>query len=289
MSEKKPNLLFKLIKFVSKPLRGKDLNRFSFVRGALNLTLRYLKPKYVLVEGNKLFLDKEDSLRLSIVGTYEPTMVKVFKEKVMSGGTVLDIGGHIGYYTLLAAKGVGKNGKVYVFEPDIANRLLLNKNIETNGCKNIIVVDKAVSEKTKEMTFFLSSDNDAHHSLVENGGKKEVRVQAVSIDDFFKNRIPQVSVIKMDIEGGEFGAVKGMKNLIENNKKLSLFIEFSPQALKRAGNSPESLLDLLEKLNFTLYVIDENRGKVEKLNRKELFASHSESRDWHVNLLAIKG
>lgn len=280
--------LFKIIKTVAKPLRGYDLNRFRLIRATLNLTLKYLKPKYVRIEGNTIFLDREDSLRLSIVGVYEPTMVGIFKEKIKKGDTVVDIGGHIGYYTLLAAKLVGEKGKVFSFEPDSTNFELLKKNVGFNGYSNVTIINKAVSEKTNKMKFFLSSNNDAHHSLVDNGGSRDIMVDAISIDDYFDKEIPKVSVIKMDVEGGEYSAILGALGVIDKNKNVCLFTEFSPEALKRAGRSPKLYLDLLRSHGFKLFNIDEHMGTTYLLNEKDLFKSHSLGQDWHVNLLGVK-
>jgi hypothetical protein len=56
------------------------------------------------VRGHKMFLDSMDALRLSVWGFYEPFVTQVFKKEIKKNDVVLDIGAHIGYYTLIAAK-----------------------------------------------------------------------------------------------------------------------------------------------------------------------------------------
>jgi FkbM family methyltransferase len=71
----------------------------------------------------------------------------LFKGIVKEGMVVVDIGANIGYYTLIAAKLVGKSGIVYVFEPMPSNYECLCKNIEVNGYTNVVLIQKAVSNK----------------------------------------------------------------------------------------------------------------------------------------------
>lgn len=281
------NFFFIFVKTVAKPLRGRDLNRFPIVRMTLNLILRKFKPKYVIVDGYKIILDRDDSLRLSIVGVYEPLMFKLFKEKIKPGDTVVDVGGHIGYYTIAASKKTGDKGKVYVFEPEKNNFDVLSQNVKINNCKNVILIDKAVAETEKEAELFISPINEGHHSLVDNGGRKRISVKTVSLDNFFGKKSDKVAVIKMDIEGGEYLATLGMKNILRG-KDVTLFTEFFPHALMKSNHSPLGYLSLLRKYGFSLYVIDEAKGIVSPVNAQKLLLSSQSSPGWHVNLLATK-
>ncbi len=283
-------LIFNIFKKAAFPLRGRHLNRFYVVRIVLNLLLRLIKPTEVMVDGNRFYLDKDDSMRLSILGVYEPATVKHFWEAVKPGSVVLDIGAHIGYYTVMAAKRVGSRGKVYAFEPSKENLVLLNKNIKINKFKNVISVNKAVSDSTKKVKFYINPISTGMNSLVNIGykGERSITVDAISLDDFFGKKLPKVSVIKMDIEGGEFSALKGMRNLLKKSTKLSLFTEFSPFSIKKANQSPEGFLSFLRDLGFKLYSIDEATKQLLQIRIKEFIASCPDDSDWHVNLLATK-
>lgn len=284
------DLVFKIFKKAAYTLRGRHLNRFYFVRTTLNFLLRILKPVSVVVDGNRMFLDEDDSMRLSILGVYEPGTVKNFQEKIKPGDVVLDIGAHIGYYTLMAAKRVGKQGRVYAFEPSYDNFALLTKNIKINGYKNVALVNKAVAESTKKAKLFLSRVSSGMHSLIDidSDNKNTIPVNAVGIDDFFGKNPPRVSVIKMDIEGGEYGAVEGMTHLLKKSKHLTLFAEFSPFAIRRAKRSPRGFLSLLKSCGFKLYSIDESRNLLMPVRVQNFLSSCPIDRDWHINLLAVK-
>ncbi len=283
-------LVFKIFKKAAYTLRGRHLNRFYFVRTTLNFLLRNLKPKSVVVDGNRMILDKDDSMRLSILGIYEPLMVKHFQERIKPGDTVLDIGAHIGYYTLMAAKRVGSKGQVYAFEPNIDNCALLTKNLKINGYKNIVLVNKAVAQSSKKAKLFLSRTSTGMHSLIDidNDSKNSTMVDIVSLDDFFGKNPPPVSVIKMDIEGGEYSAVEGMTTLLGKSKNLTLFIEFSPFSIKKAKRSPRGFLNLLQSYGFKLYSINESRDLLIPIKVQNFLSSCPSDRDWHINLMAAK-
>ncbi len=283
-------LIFKIFKTAAYPLRGRHLNKFNFVRKTLNFVLYYLGPKSVVVDGNRMFLDKDDSMRLSILGVYEPSTVKHFRERIKEGDIVLDIGAHIGYYTLMAAKRVGNKGKVYAFEPNYDNFVLLTKNIKINGYKNVVLINKAIAESTKKARLFLSRISTGMHSLIDidNNNQNSTLVDTISLDDFFGKKLPRVSVIKMDIEGGEYSAVEGMTGLLKRSKRSTIFTEFSPFAIKKSGRSPRGFLIHLQKSGFKLYSIDELKSLVIPINVERFLSSFPMDRDWHINLLAVK-
>ena len=128
----------------------------SLVRSNLVISLgRFVrslsKSNIVEIEGRKMFTQNNDGLALSVFKIYEPNQTKIVKKYVHEGDVVIDVGAHVGYYTLLMAQLVGKNGKVYSFEPDPVNFELLKKSVEINGFENVILIQKAVSDTTEKI------------------------------------------------------------------------------------------------------------------------------------------
>ena len=119
---------------------------------------------------------------------YEPSTTQLMKRLLKPGMVVVDVGAHVGYYTVLAAKQVGPMGKGYAFEPESANYALLKQNIGLNGCQNIVAIKSAVSDRSGSSALYLSAlDNGRHstyhHDLPENGSEV---VKATTLDAFFK-------------------------------------------------------------------------------------------------------
>ncbi len=129
----------KLYRLTEKMIGGHGIGNLPIIQNLNAKAIKHLKDKHVIIDGNKMFLDKNDSLLLSINKIYEENETNFFKNSINKGDIVIDIGANIGYYTLLFARLVGNTGKVYAFEPDPRNCLLLEKNIQINNHKNIIL------------------------------------------------------------------------------------------------------------------------------------------------------
>ena len=225
-----------------------------------------LKTDFAEVDGHKMFLDSKDSLHLSVREAYEPLETELIKKEIKKGDTVLDIGANIGYYTLIFARLVGENGKVFAFEPDPTNFSLLKKNVEINGYKNVILIQKAVSNKSERLKLYLSKDNMGGHTICNpHNSRQSVEVEAIRLDDYFENYNGKIDFIKMDIEGAEGGAIQGMSNILKNNN-VKIVSEFCPGGLKRFGIDSEEYLKLLIKFGFKLYEVSEREKKIKSVD-----------------------
>ncbi|SEH08434.1 cobalt-precorrin-6Y C(15)-methyltransferase [Candidatus Venteria ishoeyi] len=212
-----------------------------------------------------MYLDDKDSLGLlSNNGIFEEQEVAVVKEQVKSGDTVLDIGANIGYYTLIFAKLVGKQGKVFAFEPEPDNFALLQKNIEINGYSNIVLIPKAVSDKNEIIKLYLCEKNKGMHRAYNSiFCNKYIEIESIRIDDYFQQNNQTIDFIKMDIEGYEYTALQGMLNILRNNKNIKILTEFSPAASLENGIDLTLYVQLLTELGFTIYAIEEKMAIIE--------------------------
>lgn len=186
--------------------------------------------------------------------SYEQDTFLFSQSLIHPGMTIVDLGAHIGLYSLLAANLVGQKGRVYAFEPLPSNYALLLKNISTNGYEDIIKgVNKAVSDKPDPVSLFLGERDSGENSMyaVPGVGTESVVVTATTLDNFFNSEgWPAVDLIKMDIEGAEKAALDGMKELVKRNQSLKLIIEFNPGLQAAAGVSNEEFFDTLTGVGF---------------------------------------
>ena len=159
-------------------------------------------------------------------GEWEPYTEELFQHAIKPGATVLDLGAHHGYFSLLASRMVGDKGVVHAFEPAPENFQILKKNIELNHLTNVVPVNQAISDTTATLPFFIEKQNDVQGSLYSTLRSNEftIPVECVTIDEYMAGQ--PVDVIKMDIEGGEPAALEGMRKTLSNSKDLVLFIEF---------------------------------------------------------------
>ncbi len=173
-----------------------------------------------------------------LTGRYEPETTKLLKKLLKPGMVFIDVGAHIGYFTRLAAGCVGGGGHVYAFEPDRENHALLKEN--TRQFQNVTREKYAVSEKNGSVSFYhIENSTGSHSTLKPAEAVREETVQTVSLDDYCmqKNTVP--GVIKMDIEGGEPAALRGMKQILQT-PHLQIVMEYNQAALERA-NDPDFL------------------------------------------------
>lgn len=238
--------------FTKKGIRAKPLRVLN------SRLIPFLKSDFVELDGHKIFLDPKDSLRLSTRGYFEPYITELMQKEIKTGDVAVDIGANIGYHTLLMAKLVGNKGKVYAFEPHPGNFALLKKNVEANGYKNVVLEQKAVSDKNGKVKLYLDVDGrTTQHSLLKSDYTKDkpIEVCSAALDGYFNGK--PVDFIKMDIEGAEHHAVLGMSELLRNNNGIKIILEFTPVHLERLGINPEEHIKLLRGLGFNLLNVNE--------------------------------
>jgi FkbM family methyltransferase len=133
---------------------------------------------------------------------------------VRRGDVVYDLGANVGFYTLLASVLAGADGKVYSFEPSARNLRLLRTHLELNHVTNVSVVDVAISSNDGCAQFDLGPNPSMGH-LTQNRSNA-VAVRTAALDTLvFSTQILPPSVIKCDIEGGEYEGLVGARRMIE--------------------------------------------------------------------------
>ena len=238
------------------------------VRGGIENGLRKLTPlgrdDTCEVHGYKMYLDPlMESKHLYATGIYEPDVVRSLESHINPDAFVIDLGAHVGFYTLLAAGLVGPRGRVYAFEPQVVVRRVLARNVALNGYESRCrVLPYAVADTTGSRTLFVRSQQSDQSSLFAgNNVSEKAIVETVSLDEFFAAEgWPPVDFIKMDIEGSEKAALEGMRELSARNPQLRLVMEFGVDLAKRAGYSGQELATVLLELGFrTGYPLETSR------------------------------
>jgi len=260
--------------------------RISQLWGLYKFLLSRVKPDFIIIDGHKLFLDKLDSLGLFLHRSYEEYETEIVKKIIKKGETVVDVGANIGYFTLIFAKLVGKNGKVFAFEPDPSNLDLLKKNIETNGYKNVILVNKALSSKTGTTKLFLSDINLGDHMIVDaKENRSSIEIDTITGDDYFSGFMEKINFIKMDIQGAETDSIIGMSSLLGKMTDVKIMIEFAPKKLKNFGHNPIELLNILTENDFKLFEINDDKKKIIPTNSQVLIKKYPPDMRKYTNLL----
>jgi FkbM family methyltransferase len=280
--------LIGIYKKVYEILAGRGIGKFYLVRVINRFVISRLRSPVAAVDGHKMFLDSRDTLKISIRGIYEPMGTEVVKKCIKQGDAVIDIGANIGYYTLIFARLVGEEGKVYAFEPEPGNFSLLKKNVEINGYKNIILVQKAVSNETGKARLYLSKSNAVDHRIYDtHDGRSCIEIGSIRLDDYFSNN-NKINFIKMDIQGAEGKALQGMTQILKSNHDLKVMMEFSPIGLERQKMDPEETLKLLTASGFKLNEIMEREKRIKPVDVADLLKKYTPARKNTANLFLLK-
>jgi FkbM family methyltransferase len=150
------------------------------------------------------------------LGLYERDKARVFEQSIRPGSVVYDIGAHVGYYTLIASKLVGSEGRVIAFEPVSRNLEYLREHVRMNGAENVTIMDAAVAEH--EGRSRLETGPSSYQGRLSRSGELEVRT--VSLDELVSHGLPGPRCIKMDIEGGELAALRGAIGVLRESKPV---------------------------------------------------------------------
>lgn len=215
-----------------------------------------------------MYLDIHDSLNLKR-GYYEPEETALIKQLIRPDWTCLDIGAHIGYFTLL----LSKYGKwVETFEPEESNFRLLLKNLSLNKTSNVLQHKKAVTELSGAIiNLYLSGDNSGMHRVYPSKWCTEGRqqIETITIDEV----VDKADFIKIDIEGAEIDALQGMSRLLTKHHPIIL-MEFCPKYITEYGADPLQVYHFLKTLGYSIMLLPDKDTPIsyedlERETRKE--------------------
>lgn len=286
-SERLRVLLFGSFRFVCQLMQGSGIGKLPYVMDFYRWVMTIFSPPVITVNQFKFFLDKGDSMGLSVKRKhYDDFLSSILIRELKSGNVVLEIGSHVGYYTLLMASLVGNSGRVYAFEPDKTNYGLLFKNLQINNVKNVVAENKAVADKKGKMFFMKSSDSQRGKLKPSIRGRLLLpKIDVVSIDNYLKNN-KQVDLAKIDVEGAEYRVICGMVKTLKNNPRIKLIIEYCPRQLADFGNNPVELLNLLDMLGFVFYEMNEKDFILLQSNKSEILKNRKT--DYITNLYCVR-
>ena len=209
-------------KKIESELSGKGLDKYYVVKKSYKFLQSNLKSDYVEIDGNKMFLDKFDSLRLSINGIYEEYETKMIKNIIKKGDIVLDIGSHLGTFTHFALKKGAQ--QVVAFEPEPTNISCFKRTFAGELRNGKVALVEAAAWHSSDTLRFQRNELSYNGHVKDQGWSNataikvdDFLVQAVTIDDQVeKLGLNKVDLIKMDIEGAERHALAGAKETLKN-------------------------------------------------------------------------
>jgi len=165
-------------------------------------------------------------------GVFEPNLTAWLKEQLHPGDTFLDVGANIGYFTLLASSLVGPAGRVLAVEASPSTFASLQRHIERNAATNVRGINAAAYDRvaTLPMYYLPEEENTGGASLVRQIGPVEALVEAMPLADMIsESERSRLRVVKIDIEGAELQALRGLEPIFEAlPRDVQIVVELMP-------------------------------------------------------------
>jgi FkbM family methyltransferase len=203
-------------------------------------------------------------------GRFEAAEAGFVERFVEAGMTVLDIGAHHGFYTLLCSKRVGAGGRVIAFEPSPRERKALLLHLRLNRCRNVSVEGLALSnEETTGKLYVIEGKNTGCNSLrppVAVGEMSLLSVRVVRLDEWLRQRkVDRVDFIKLDVEGGELAVLEGAVQLLERKPRPVILAEVQDVRTQPWGYRAKEIIDHLAQRGYKWFGLLPD-GSIEELD-----------------------
>lgn len=235
---------------------------------------RLIPPNYMYKKGSernverrgiKYSLDINDYVEHGVFFGYRDAGFEELLNLARGRKIIIDVGVNIGS-TILNFSRLSPDGKMIGFEPDSKNFLKARRNLELNNFANVTLINKGLGEKSEKVKLFNVNANNAGMKRVLNASSSEPdvnlsfdEIEIITLDSFIEEKdIPQIDLIKIDVEGYEFKVLTGAKKSLQNYLPI-LFIELDDENLKAQGNSAQALTSFLECLGYKIYRADDQQ------------------------------
>jgi len=200
---------------------------------------------------------------------FEEKYTETLTNLITRQDVVLDCGGYVGFHTTCFAS---TGAKVYVAEPDPFFAKQIQSNTQLNHLDNITIIQEAVLDTKGQVKFQVKERHGWSSRIKGMVGKNdtkrdyhnEINVSTTSLDLLIgDNKIEIPTVIKMDVEGAEFYALSGAKDLLSSDHKPRVIaIEIHPTMLDSIGHSQQDVERVIEDAGYTRVFCEDRRDEV---------------------------
>lgn len=193
-------------------------------------------------------------------GVWEPNLTAFLTTRLRQGDVFVDVGANIGYFSLLASRLVGHEGKVIAIEasPNIFARL--SDNLRRNQTTNVEATNIAISDRQGTTQLFLGSDSNIGQTgtVSRPGSRYECDVATTPLDAVLVGTdVGRVRFVKVDVEGAEWPVLQGMRDLLRNGAPgLEVFVELTPKSFLAYDKTVDDVLAMFADCGFLPYSIE---------------------------------
>ena len=194
--------------------------------------------------------------RLLVHGRYEPELAELFAGLIQPDRDVVDVGANIGFFTVLAARRLGK-GRVLAAEPTSAAHARLCRNLAANGVADKAIVFNGLVGATDSSTEIKIVAGREEYSSTGAMVHPSIKGEAVTVetlpirplDALVRDHGLAPALVKIDVEGAEMAVFEGAQETLKTHRPV-VISEFARPLLERNGTSPEAVIALLDRCGY---------------------------------------
>ncbi|MSV35634.1 MAG: FkbM family methyltransferase [Bryobacterales bacterium] len=217
---------------------------------------------YEIQPGVSLFLDPNDFIGNFVLhaGDWERLEWDLIAPRLPAAGVFVDVGAHVGTYSLKAAKAVGQQGRIIAIEPNPVTAAHLRQGIAASGRNNVTVVEAAAGDRRSRLKLFAAADANTGMASFATGNarrssgpyeERSVEVDVLPLDEMLPPlTLPRLDVLKVDAEGAETMVLRGAASSI-NRFHPVIVVETIDLQLRELHSSVQELEDLLHSYGYT--------------------------------------
>ncbi len=227
-------------------------------------TPHFLTPKSPAVRNIdgvrfECYPERDRNYRRMVFGVYEPDVVALLGRLLQPGGTMFDVGANVGYLSAVAASLVGPTGQVHSFEPVPKHFAALERLPQLNPDYAIHVNQMALGEEPGTATIDVTNlGNMGWNTLVPDfmspdTVSERIEVPVGRLDDYIEqNDVRNIAMVKIDVEGYEFPALRGLSRWFESaDRRCPIICEIAPSAYPLLNTSLTELDDVMRGYGYT--------------------------------------
>jgi FkbM family methyltransferase len=229
--------------------------RPAFLGAALKRLLG-IERIVVATRHGRFFIDPISNLgsTLTASGEYEPEMIRTLAYFLKPSGTFVDVGANEGYFSVIGYRAVGTSGKVIAVEPQSRLRHVLQENFRLNEMPGIQIAACAVSDVAGTANLHLSPDTNTGSTSLDQSTLYTLpteQVPTMTLAQLLSEaKLETVDLVKMDIEGFEYEAILGSKEVFAAHRVKVLALELHPPQMAKRGLDHNAIAEFLGRCGY---------------------------------------
>jgi FkbM family methyltransferase len=214
------------------------------------------------IGGASFVCDLQDTISREVcfTGRYEPQETQLAKRLLRPGQLVVDVGANWGYFTLVCAHLVGTSGRVIALEPHPRLVAMLSANTAANALTQVDVLSLAAGAGAATRSFVGFDEQGGNSGLsraARQSEKADFECETAALDALLDARgVGRVDLVKIDIEGAEIDAIRGMADGLGRHRYRHVLLECHPAELAALGATLDQCLQPFVRAGYRGWHID---------------------------------